>query len=62
MHHINSEISGLAGISFFLACGDFCLLITFANSLDPDLDRHSVGPDLDPNHLTLSDSVYEIIF
>ena len=29
------------------------LLITFANSLDPDQDRHSVGPDLDPDHLTL---------
>ena len=31
-----------------------CLLITFANSLDPGQDRHSVGPDLDPNHLTLT--------
>ena len=29
------------------------LLITFANSLHPDQNRHSVGPDLDPNHLTL---------
>ena len=29
------------------------LLITFANSLDPDQDRHYVGPDLDPNCLTL---------
>ena len=33
-----------------IACGHFCLLqITFAMSLVPD----SVGPDLDPNHLTL---------
>ena len=24
---------------------------TFASSLDPDQDRHKVGPDLDPNHL-----------
>ena len=33
--------------------GDFsCLLITFANSLDPDQARQSVGPDLDPNCLT----------
>ena len=24
------------------------LLITFANSLDPDQDRQNVGPDLDP--------------
>ena len=28
------------------------LLITFANSLDPDQARHNVGPDLDPNCLT----------
>ena len=28
------------------------LLITFANSLDPDQDRQNVGPDLDPNRLT----------
>ena len=32
------------------ARGDFCcLLITFANSLDPDQARQNVGPDLDPN-------------
>ena len=32
----------------------FCrLLITFANSLDPDQDRQNVGPDLDPSRLTL---------
>ena len=30
-----------------------CLLITFANSLDPDQDRQNVGPVLDPNSLTL---------
>ena len=36
----------------FLARGDFChLLITFANSLDPDQDRLNVGPDLDLNCL-----------
>ena len=30
--------------------GDFCcLLITFANSSDPDQARQNVGPDLDPN-------------
>ena len=33
---------------------NFCrLLITFENSLDPDQDRQIVGPDLDPNRLTL---------
>ena len=38
---------------YFLASDDFCRrLITFANSLDPDQDRHYVGPDLDPNRLT----------
>ena len=34
--------------------GNFCcLLITFANSLNPDQARQNVGPDLDPNCLTL---------
>ena len=38
----------------FPARGDlFGLLITFANSLDPDQARQNVGPDLDPNCLTL---------
>ena len=35
---------------FFLLCR---LLITFANSLDPDQARQNVGPDLDLNCLTL---------
>ena len=36
------------------ACGDFCrLLITFVNSLEPDQVQQNVGPDLDPNCLTL---------
>ena len=40
--------------NYFYASGDFCcLLITFANSLDPDQDQQNVGPDLDPNCLTL---------
>ena len=30
----------------------FVVLITFANSLDPDRDRLNVGPDLDPIRLT----------
>ena len=38
----------------FLASGDFFrLLMSFVNSLNPDQDRHLVGPDLDPNRLTL---------
>ena len=33
--------------------GNFCcLLITFANSLDPDQAQQNVGSDLDPNCLT----------
>ena len=36
------------------AIGSFChLLITFASSLDPDQAQQNVGPDLDPNCLTL---------
>ena len=41
-------------INSFLASGNFCrLLITVANSLDPDQDRHFVGPDLDPSGVIL---------
>ena len=29
------------------------LLIIFANSLDPDQAQQNIGPDLDPNSLTL---------
>ena len=33
----------------FLASCNFCsLIISFANSFNPDKDRRSVGPDLDP--------------
>ena len=36
------------------ASGDlYCLLITCANSLEPDQARQNIGPDLDPNCLTL---------
>ena len=31
----------------------YLLVITFANSLEPDQARHYVGPDLAPNCLTL---------
>ena len=38
----------------FPANANLCyLLITFANSLDPGQARQNVGPDLDPNCLTL---------
>ena len=38
-----------------------CLLITFANSLDPDQARQIVGPDLDPNCLSLMAFQKELI-
>ena len=39
--------------SILNASGNFChVLTTFANSLDPDRDEN-VGPDQDPNRLTL---------
>ena len=41
-------------LNSFPNSGDFCrLLITFASSLDPDQAWQNVGPDLDPNCLTL---------
>ena len=48
-------------VNTFLASGFYSLLITFANSLYPDQDRQNVGPDLDPNYLTI-DSVPERFF
>ena len=30
------------------------MLVTFANSLDPDQVRHNVWPDIGPNCLTLT--------
>ena len=41
-------------ISLFAGGHVCCLLITFANRLDPDQARQNVGPDLDPNCWTLS--------
>ena len=44
----------LSRFNDMLAGDDVCfLLITFANSLDPDQARRFVGPDLDPNCLIL---------
>ena len=52
--HLKIAISQYFNSDSFLASGGFCCLLkTFENSLDPDQDRHSVGPDLDPNCLTL---------
>ena len=46
-------ISVEAFLNSFPTSGNFChLLITFANSLDPDKARQNIGPDLDSNCLT----------
>ena len=39
--------------SFSVSCNCCHMLITFANSLDPDQDRQNVSPHLGPNCLTL---------
>ena len=40
-------ISTSGCFNYFHASGDFCrLLITFANSLDPDQDRQNVTPGI----------------
>ena len=39
-------------VVLYLTLCPLCLLITFANSFDPDQARQNVGPDLDPNCLT----------
>ena len=53
MFHGDSAVS-LYNYRYFIAsCGLPSLLITFANSLDPDQDRQNVGPDPDPKHFTL---------
>ena len=41
---------------------NLCLLIIFANSLDPDQARQNVRPDLDPNCLTLWWYSWKIFF
>ena len=47
----NQKKEPYLSVNSFLASS--LLLFTFANSLDPDQDRQNVGPDLDPNCLTL---------
>ena len=59
VHLTKAETASRKGLfkilSSFLYSGNFCnLLVTFANSLDPDQDRQNIGLDLDPNRLTLN--------
>ena len=39
-------------VVLYLTLYQRCLLITFANSFDPNQVRQNVGPDMDPNCLT----------
>ena len=49
--HRNCQTSLIMLMPLLLACDDFCcLLLTLANSLDPD---PNIGPGLDPNGFTL---------
>ena len=53
-HSFDEYLQQHATFNSFLLSGHFChLLIAFSNSLDTDQDRQNVGPDLDPNCLTL---------
>ena len=46
------EDQAVSNCMYFLVSGHFCcLLIIFANSLDPDKDQQKVCHDLDPNCL-----------
>ena len=50
LHSVASQL----GLKSLPASGDICrLLIIFANSLAPDQAQQNIGPDLDPNCLTL---------
>ena len=48
--NMKTSVQFKTSLNSFLVCS---LLITFANSLDPDQDRQNVSPDLNPNCLTL---------
>ena len=52
-HGVANTSTSCSVLNSLLASSDFWhLLITFANSLNPDQARQNVGPDLDPNCLT----------
>ena len=64
LHEIHSKNLNILYIYIYktvLTSGNFCcLLITFANSLDPDQIRQSVSPDLGPYCFTLRVLLREI--
>ena len=47
---------------FYLSLATLCMLMTFSNNLDSDQARQIVGPDLDPNCLTLMAFTVENFF
>ena len=51
--HVKISTSAFFVNSFPLVTNFYHLLKSFANSLDPDQAHQNVGPDLDPNCLTL---------
>ena len=55
IYHVSTTgLNALYILNSFLSMSVFCCLLIFANSqLDPDQDRQSISPDLDPNRLTL---------
>ena len=54
-HRSSKVLLWSKGLFLSLLAATFCcLLITFANSFDPDLTQHTeCGPDQDPNDLKL---------
>ena len=44
-----SQNVGTCYVTLSLLAATCCLLITFANSLDPDQDRQNIGPNPDPS-------------
>ena len=52
LHMLPEKARTSLSINSLNASHNFChLLITYANSLDPDQDQQNVGPDLDQNCL-----------
>ena len=52
IYHFQQK-SNLIGYCLTLSTGLNFLLMTFANSLDPDQAPQNIVPDLDPNHTNL---------
>ena len=58
---INTVFNFFCTMYLLTLCQLVSSAVTFANSLDPDQARQNVGPDLDPNCLTL-DGIPEFFF